>query len=85
MKVPSCIHLSTENCRTVIKLASRLHPYRAACDVAEDAQIDAAFPALEGTGRFRHPDHSVAFVPRAALDGDYLDAAIAKIFALHMT
>ena len=45
------------------------------CDVAEDAQIDALFPALG-----QHWDgldgvvHSLAFVPKVALDGDYLDA-----------
>jgi len=44
------------------------------CDVAEDAQIEALFPALA-----KHWDgldslvHSVAFVPKVALDGDYLD------------
>src|SRR4051812_41604586 len=44
------------------------------CDVADDTQIDALMPALA-----KHWDgldvlvHSVAFVPKAALDGDYLD------------
>ncbi len=53
------------------------------CDVAEDAQIDALFPALA-----KHWDgfdilvHSVAFVPRAALDGDYLDAVNREYFRI---
>ena len=44
------------------------------CDVAEDAQIEALFPALA-----KHWDgldglvHSLAFVPKTALVGDYLD------------
>lgn len=44
------------------------------CDVAFDAQIEALFPALA-----KHWDgldglvHSLAFVPKSALDGDYLD------------
>ncbi len=45
------------------------------CDVAFDEQIDALFPALA-----KHWDgldglvHSLAFVTKVALDGDYLDA-----------
>src|SRR3989344_5099673 len=45
------------------------------CDVSEDTQIDAMFEALGK--RWDGLDiiiHSVAFVPRAALDGDYLDS-----------
>ena len=44
------------------------------CDVGDDAQIEALFPALA-----KHWDgldvlvHSVAFVPKDALDGDYLE------------
>lgn len=44
------------------------------CDVADDAQIDALFPALQQ--HWQHFDilvHSIAFAPRAALEGDYLD------------
>lgn len=53
------------------------------CDVAEDAQIDALFSALG-----KHWDgfdiliHSVAFVPRAALDGDYLDTVNRENFRI---
>ena len=53
------------------------------CDVAEDAQIDALFPALA-----RHWDgldglvHSLAFVPKVALEGDYLDAVNREYFRI---
>ena len=53
------------------------------CDVADDAQIDALFPALA-----KHWDgldvvvHSVAFVPKTALDGDYLDAVTRENFRI---
>ncbi len=53
------------------------------CDVAEDAQIDALFPALA-----EHWDgvdiivHSVAFVPKDALDGDYLEKVTRDYFRI---
>jgi enoyl-[acyl-carrier protein] reductase I len=53
------------------------------CDVADDAQIDAMFEALGN-----HWDgldilvHSVAFVPKAALDGDYLDSVTREYFRI---
>lgn len=53
------------------------------CDVSDDAQIDALFPALA-----QHWDgldiiiHSVAFVPKVALDGDYLDAVTREYFRI---
>jgi enoyl-[acyl-carrier protein] reductase I len=53
------------------------------CDVAEDAQIDALFPALA-----EHWDgidiivHSVAFVPKDALDGDYLEKVNREYFRI---
>ena len=53
------------------------------CDVAEDAQIDALFPALA-----KHWDgldglvHSLAFVPKIALEGDYLDAVNREYFKI---
>jgi enoyl-[acyl-carrier protein] reductase I len=53
------------------------------CDVSDDAQIDAMF---EGLGkRWDGLDiivHSVAFVPRAALDGDYLDCVTRENFRI---
>jgi enoyl-[acyl-carrier protein] reductase I len=51
------------------------------CDVSSDEQIDALFPALA-----KHWDgidvivHSVAFVPKDALDGDYLEKVTREYF-----
>jgi enoyl-[acyl-carrier protein] reductase I len=53
------------------------------CDVAEDAQIDALFPAL--AKQWDGIDiivHSVAFVPKDALDGDYLDKVTREYFRI---
>src|SRR5690606_33949287 len=51
------------------------------CDVADDAQIDAMFSALgERWDGLDIIVHSVAFVPKAALDGDYLDAVTREHF-----
>lgn len=53
------------------------------CDVSDDAQIDAMFEALGK--RWDGLDiivHSVAFVPRAALDGDYLDSVTRENFRI---
>jgi len=53
------------------------------CDVSDDAQIDALFPALA-----KHWDgvdilvHSVAFVPKDALDGDYLEKVTRENFRI---
>lgn len=53
------------------------------CDVSDDAQIDALFPSLA-----KHWDgfdiliHSVAFVPKVALDGDYLDSVTREYFRI---
>lgn len=53
------------------------------CDVAEDDQINDLFPALG-----KHWDgldglvHSVAFVPKVALEGDYLDAVDREYFRI---
>lgn len=53
------------------------------CDVAEDAQIDALFPEIA-----KHWDgidiivHSVAFVPKDALDGDYLEKVTRENFRI---
>jgi enoyl-[acyl-carrier-protein] reductase (NADH) len=44
------------------------------CDVSSDAQIDAAFQAL--TRKWNHLDglvHAIAFAPREALAGDFLE------------
>ena len=51
------------------------------CDVSSDAQIDAVFTALD-----KHWDgldcivHAVAFAPREALDGSYVDAVTRDSF-----
>ena len=53
------------------------------CDVGDDAQIEALFPALA-----KHWDgldvivHSVAFVPKDALDGDYLEKVTRENFRI---
>lgn len=53
------------------------------CDVSDDAQIDAMFTQLG-----QHWDgldiivHSVAFVPKVALDGDYLDSVTREYFRI---
>lgn len=53
------------------------------CDVSDDAQIENLFTALG-----KHWDgvdiivHSVAFVPKVALDGDYLDAVTREYFRI---
>ena len=53
------------------------------CDVSDDAQIDAMFAQLG-----QHWDgldiivHSVAFVPKVALDGDYLDSVTREYFRI---
>lgn len=53
------------------------------CDVSDDAQIDAMFAELGK--RWDGLDvivHSVAFVPKAALDGDYLDTVTREYFRI---
>ncbi len=54
------------------------------CDVAEDAQIDALFPALANhwTDGFDILIHSVAFVPKVALAGDYLESVNREYFRI---
>lgn len=53
------------------------------CDVSDDAQIDNLFSELN-----KHWDgvdiivHSVAFVPKVALDGDYLDSVTREYFRI---
>ena len=53
------------------------------CDVSDDTQIDNLFNELH-----KHWDsldiivHSVAFVPKVALDGDYLDAVTREYFRI---
>lgn len=53
------------------------------CDVSDDAQIEAMFAALgkqwDGLDIIIH---SVAFVPKVALDGDYLDSVTREYFRI---
>lgn len=53
------------------------------CDVSDDAQIDTMFQELGK--RWDGLDiiiHSVAFVPKVALDGDYLDSTTREYFRI---
>jgi enoyl-[acyl-carrier protein] reductase I len=53
------------------------------CDVSDDAQIDAMFAALgERWDGFDILVHSVAFAPREALSGDYLDSVTRNSFRI---
>ncbi len=54
------------------------------CDVAEDSQIDALFDSLKQrwTDGFDILVHSVAFVPKDALDGDYMDHVDREYFRI---
>jgi len=53
------------------------------CDVAEDSQIEALFTELEKQwDGLDGVVHSVAFVPKVALDGDYLDAIDREYFRI---
>ena len=53
------------------------------CDVSDDAQIEALFAALgERWDGLDIIVHSVAFVPKAALDGDYLDSVTREHFRI---
>jgi enoyl-[acyl-carrier protein] reductase I len=52
------------------------------CDVGSDEQIDALFDALRGEwGALDGLLHSIAFAPREALSGDFLDALSRSAFA----
>jgi enoyl-[acyl-carrier protein] reductase I len=53
------------------------------CDVADDSQIEAVFDHLDDY--WDHLDcivHSVAFAPKEALEGDYLDAVTRENFKI---
>jgi len=53
------------------------------CDVGEDEQIDALFASLKSEwGTFDGFVHAVAFAPREALDGDYLDSITRDAFRI---
>jgi len=53
------------------------------CDVGEDQQIDDLIAALKNEwGTFDGFVHAVAFAPREALDGDYLDSIDREAFRI---
>lgn len=53
------------------------------CDVAEDSQIDDLIASLKSEwGTFDGFVHAVAFAPREALDGDYLDSIDREAFRI---
>ena len=46
------------------------------CDVSEKAELDAAFSSLEGSwGGLDGIVHAIAFAPRAAMEGRYIDTS----------
>ena len=68
----------------VVKLASEFGPCPVLpCDVAHDGQIDALFDTLAREwGAMDGLLHSIAFAPREALAGDYLDAISREAFGV---
>jgi enoyl-[acyl-carrier protein] reductase I len=53
------------------------------CDVTQDAEIDAVFAALKSEwGVLDGLLHAIAFAPREALSGDYLEAISRSAFAI---
>ncbi|ASJ75172.1 enoyl-ACP reductase FabI [Granulosicoccus antarcticus] len=54
------------------------------CDVAEDSQIDELMTSIkaEWTDGFDGLVHAVAFAPREALDGDFLDSVTRESFRI---
>ena len=67
----------------VVRLAADFGPCPVlACDVTSDAQIDALFETLRGEwGGLDGFLHSIAFAPREALSGDYLNGLSRSAFA----
>ena len=67
----------------VVRIAAEFGPCPVlACDVASDEQIARLFDTLRA--EWQHVDgllHSIAFAPREALSGDYLDALSRSAFA----
>ena len=68
----------------VVKLASEFGPCPVLpCDVAHDGQIDALFDALAREwGAMDGLLHSIAFAPREALAGDFLDGISREAFGV---
>ena len=67
----------------VVKLAAEFGPSAVLpCDVADDQQIDALFASLKSEwGALDGMLHSIAFAPREALAGDFLNGLSRSAFA----
>lgn len=67
----------------VVKLAAEFGPCPVLpCDVASDADVDALFDALKAEwGALDGLLHSIAYAPREALSGDFLNALSRSAFA----
>jgi enoyl-[acyl-carrier protein] reductase I len=53
------------------------------CDVAKDEEIENLFPLLEKEwGTFDILVHSIAFVPKEALNGDFIEATTRENFTI---
>ncbi|MBL8533310.1 MAG: enoyl-ACP reductase FabI [Betaproteobacteria bacterium] len=68
----------------VRELASEFHSDIVfGCDVASDTEIEALFSSMaQRWGRLDGLVHSIAFAPREALSGDYLDALSREAFRI---
>ena len=68
----------------VVKLAAEFGPCPVLpCDVASDADVDALFDALKAEwGALDGLLHSIAYAPREALSGDFLNALSRSAFAM---
>ncbi len=68
----------------VVKIAAEFGPVPVLpCDVTRDDQIDALFASLQGEwGGLDGLLHSIAFAPREALAGDFLDNISREAFAV---
>ena len=68
----------------VTKLANELNSdFTLLCDVAEDAHIDALHDAIKDRwGSVDIVVHAIAFAPRAALQGDYLESVDRQSFQI---
>ena len=67
----------------VVKIAAEFGPCPVLpCDVTADDQVDALFATLKGEwGTLDGLLHSIAFAPREALSGDFLDGMTRSAFA----
>jgi enoyl-[acyl-carrier protein] reductase I len=75
-------YVNAELRERVAKIAAEFGPCPLiACDVASDEQIDAAFAAIKSEwGALDGLLHSIAFAPREALSGDFLEGMTRAAF-----